>query len=118
VPIEQAAMQDRTIIEWDKDDIEALGMLKIDLLSLGMLTALRKGIDLVNGDRAALGAGGVDSRLDDAPPVRRDLADVSPLQQPSRPPFPSPRTPVSGHTSTPLHLCSMRSRARIQRPTT
>jgi error-prone DNA polymerase len=85
VPIEQAAMQDRTIIEWDKDDIEALGMLKIDLLSLGMLTALRKGIDLVNGDRAALGAGGVDSRLDDAPPVRRDLADVSPLQQPSRP---------------------------------
>ena len=83
VPIEQAAMQDRTIIEWDKDDIEALGMLKIDLLSLGMLTALRKGIDLVNGDRAALGAGGVDSRLDDAPPVRRDLADVSPRQRPS-----------------------------------
>ena len=49
VPIERAAMEDRTIIEWDKDDIEALGMLKIDLLSLGMLTAIRKSIDLVNG---------------------------------------------------------------------
>ena len=81
VPIEQAAMQDRTIIEWDKDDIEALGMLKIDLLSLGMLTAIRKGIDLVNGDRAALSAGAVAARLDDAPQPRRDLLDASPRQR-------------------------------------
>ena len=42
VPIENAAMEDRTIIEWDKDDIEALGMLKVDVLGLGMLTCLRK----------------------------------------------------------------------------
>src|SRR6185295_17391578 len=47
-PIENASMQDRTVIEWDKDDIDALGMLKVDVLGLGMLTALRKAIDLIN----------------------------------------------------------------------
>ncbi len=46
-PIENAAMQDRTVIEWDKDDIDALGILKIDILSLGMLTCLRKCFDLL-----------------------------------------------------------------------
>ncbi|HLP85528.1 MAG TPA: error-prone DNA polymerase [Phycisphaerales bacterium] len=48
VPIENAAMPDRTIIEWDKDDIEALGMLKVDCLGLGMLTCIRKAITLIN----------------------------------------------------------------------
>src|SRR3546814_956993 len=38
VPIENAAMKDRTVIEWDKDDLDALGMLKVDVLALGMLT--------------------------------------------------------------------------------
>ena len=42
VPIENGAMPGRTFIEWDKDDIDALGILKIDCLSLGMLTAIRK----------------------------------------------------------------------------
>jgi error-prone DNA polymerase len=41
-PIENAAMEDRTIIEWDKDDIDALGILKVDVLGLGMLTCIRK----------------------------------------------------------------------------
>jgi error-prone DNA polymerase len=48
VPIENAAMPERTVIEWDKDDIESMGMLKIDLLGLGMLTAIRKAFALVN----------------------------------------------------------------------
>ena len=48
VPIENAAMPDRTIIQWDKNDLEALGLLKIDILALGMLTAIRKSIDLIN----------------------------------------------------------------------
>ncbi len=48
VPVENAAMQDRTIIQWDKEDIEALGLLKVDILALGMLTAIRKAIDLIN----------------------------------------------------------------------
>jgi error-prone DNA polymerase len=47
VPIENAAMEDRTVIEWDKDDIDALGILKVDVLGLGMLTCLRKGLDLL-----------------------------------------------------------------------
>jgi len=47
VPIENAAMPDRTFIEWDKDDIDALGILKVDCLSLGMLTAIRKCFELV-----------------------------------------------------------------------
>ncbi|MDZ4754583.1 MAG: error-prone DNA polymerase [Phycisphaerae bacterium] len=56
VPIENAAMDDRTIIEWDKDDIEAMGMLKVDVLALGMLTCIRKAIDLVNDDQACVTA--------------------------------------------------------------
>ena len=47
VPIENAAMEDRTVICWDKDDIDALGILKVDVLALGMLTCLRKGFDLI-----------------------------------------------------------------------
>ncbi len=46
-PIENAAMEDRTVIEWDKDDIDALGILKVDVLSLGMLTCIRKSFDLL-----------------------------------------------------------------------
>ena len=47
VPVENAAMEDRTVIEWDKDDIDVLGMLKVDVLSLGMLTCIRKAFDLI-----------------------------------------------------------------------
>ncbi len=46
-PILNAAMEDRTTIEWDKDDLDALGLLKIDVLALGMLTALSKGLGLI-----------------------------------------------------------------------
>lgn len=56
-PIENAAMADRTVLEWDKDDIEALGMLKIDILALGMLTCIRKCFDLLaswKGERYTL----------------------------------------------------------------
>ncbi len=47
-PIENAAMEDRTVIEWDKDDIDALGILKVDVLSLGMLTCIRKAFALLD----------------------------------------------------------------------
>ena len=46
VPIENAAMADRTVIEWDKDDLDELGLLKVDVLGLGMLSALRRGLAL------------------------------------------------------------------------
>jgi error-prone DNA polymerase len=50
-PIENAAMEDRTIIEWDKDDIDALGLLKVDILALGMLTAIRKAFAMLEDHR-------------------------------------------------------------------
>ena len=50
VPVENAAMADRTVIQWDKDDLEALNLLKVDILGLGMLTAIRKSLTLL-GDR-------------------------------------------------------------------
>ena len=47
VPIGNAAMDDRTFIEWDKDDVDALHMMKVDVLALGMLTCIRKCFDLI-----------------------------------------------------------------------
>ncbi len=46
-PIENAAMPDRTVIQWDKDDIEALGLMKVDILGLGMLSCIRRALELV-----------------------------------------------------------------------
>ncbi len=53
VPVENAAMPDRTVIEWDKDDIDAAGMLKVDCLGLGMLSCIRRALELVNARRAS-----------------------------------------------------------------
>ncbi len=47
VPIENAAMDERTVIQWDKDDLDALGLLKIDVLALGMLSCVRRALDHV-----------------------------------------------------------------------
>ena len=47
VPIGNGAMKDRTFVEWDKDDLEALGLMKVDVLGLGMLTCIRKAFDLL-----------------------------------------------------------------------
>lgn len=49
VPVENAAMADRTIIQWDKDDLDAVGLLKVDILALGMLSAIRRCFDLCVG---------------------------------------------------------------------
>jgi len=48
VPIENAAMDDRRVIQWDKEDLESLGLLKVDVLALGMLTVMRRSLDLMN----------------------------------------------------------------------
>ncbi|MHA7880626.1 MAG: error-prone DNA polymerase [Saccharospirillum sp.] len=47
VPVENAAMADRTVIQWDKDDLEAVGLMKVDILALGMLSAVRKTFDSI-----------------------------------------------------------------------
>jgi error-prone DNA polymerase len=49
VPVENAAMPDRTVIQWEKDDLEELGLLKVDVLGLGMLTAIRRAFALIHG---------------------------------------------------------------------
>ena len=51
VPVENAAMPDRTIIQWDKDDLETMRLLKVDCLALGMLTCIRKAVELVERHR-------------------------------------------------------------------
>ena len=53
VPIGNAAMDDRTFIEWDKDDVDALHMMKVDVLALGMLTCIRKCFDLIDPHKGA-----------------------------------------------------------------
>ncbi|MFG6417241.1 error-prone DNA polymerase [Roseateles sp. DC23W] len=61
VPIENASMPDRTVIQWDKDDLDAAGLLKVDVLGLGMLTAIRKALDFVSQTR------GFDFQMQDIP---------------------------------------------------
>ena len=52
-PIENAAMPERSVIEWDKDDLDALGLLKVDVLALGMLSAIRRAFELISQRRGA-----------------------------------------------------------------
>ena len=54
VPIENASMPNRTVIQWDKEDIEALGLLKVDILALGMLSAIRKTLALIQRNTPAI----------------------------------------------------------------
>ncbi|WCN09394.1 error-prone DNA polymerase [Marinomonas mediterranea] len=53
VPVENASMEGRTIIQWDKDDLESLGLLKVDVLALGMLTAIKKSLNLISKIKGA-----------------------------------------------------------------
>ncbi len=54
VPIEPAAMENRQVVEWDKDDIDALRFMKVDILALGMLTCMKKGLDLLAEHKGAI----------------------------------------------------------------
>ncbi len=61
VPVENASMADRTVIEWDKDDLDAAGLLKVDVLALGMLSAIRRSLDFISARR------GFDFSMQDIP---------------------------------------------------
>jgi error-prone DNA polymerase len=71
VPVENAAMDGRTVIQWDKDDLDALGLLKVDVLALGMLTAVRRTLDALDAYRVARPGSGFSApnrwRLQDIP---------------------------------------------------
>ncbi|MBH1992646.1 MAG: error-prone DNA polymerase [Sphingomonadaceae bacterium] len=71
VPIHHAAMADRSFIEWDKDDIDALGLMKVDVLALGMLTCIRKGFALLR--EHGLGHYGLDVDLAAEDPAVYDM---------------------------------------------
>ncbi|HEX8873279.1 MAG TPA: error-prone DNA polymerase, partial [Nitrosospira sp.] len=70
VPIENAAMSERRIIQWDKDDLEAIGLMKIDVLALGMLSAIRRTLDLVSARR------GIPFRMQDIPAEDKATYDM------------------------------------------
>lgn len=70
VPIGNAAMKDRTFIEWDKDDIDTLGLMKVDVLALGMLTCIRKALDLMREHER------VDYGLAEVPKEQPDVYDM------------------------------------------
>jgi error-prone DNA polymerase len=70
VPVENATMEDRTVVQWDKDDLDALGLLKVDILALGMLSALRRCLDLVKHHHGRV------LTLATIPPEDRDTYDM------------------------------------------
>jgi error-prone DNA polymerase len=74
VPVENAAMEDRTVIQWDKDDLDDLGLLKVDVLALGMLTAIRRAMELVNEYRARTRDVRARARAAQDAPARRGVA--------------------------------------------
>jgi error-prone DNA polymerase len=98
MPIGNGAMVDRTFVEWDKDDLDALGILKIDVLGLGMLSCLRKALDLVGEhypDALSLSTGFLPSPL--------------PLSLPSPPPFRGREQAVHGESKTTLRRYDLSS---------
>ncbi len=70
VPVENAAMKDRSVIQWDKDDLDSLGLLKIDVLALGMLSAIRRALALISELR------GKPFALSDVPPEDPDVYEM------------------------------------------
>ncbi|HSG66416.1 MAG TPA: error-prone DNA polymerase, partial [Gammaproteobacteria bacterium] len=87
VPIENAAMDERTVIQWDKNDLDALGLLKIDLLALGMLSCIRRALDHIDnfrkksGSDPHLGKSGAFAKLD--PDFRKTKLQDSPAEDPA-----------------------------------
>ena len=76
VPIENAAMPQRSVIQWDKDDLDALGLLKVDVLALGMLSAIRRALDFVTRRRGAVPGGAGAFRLQDIPAEDPDTYEM------------------------------------------
>ncbi|RPH40802.1 MAG: error-prone DNA polymerase [Burkholderiales bacterium] len=76
VPIENAAMPERSVIQWDKDDLDALGLLKVDVLALGMLSAIRRALDFVTRRRGVTPGDAGAFRLQDIPAEDPDTYEM------------------------------------------
>lgn len=74
VPIENAAMADRSVIQWDKDDLESLGLLKVDVLALGMLSAIRRALEMIPNPDPARAA--LPTRMEDIPKEDKATYDM------------------------------------------
>ncbi|MGH8783597.1 MAG: error-prone DNA polymerase, partial [Cupriavidus necator] len=74
VPIENAAMADRSVIQWDKDDLESLGLLKVDVLALGMLSAIRRALEMIPNPDPARAA--LPTRMEDIPKEDKQTYDM------------------------------------------
>ncbi|MGD9944289.1 MAG: error-prone DNA polymerase [Burkholderiaceae bacterium] len=70
VPVENATMDDRSVIQWDKDDLDAVGLLKVDVLALGMLSAIRRALDMIGRRR------GIEFRMQDIPEGDNDTYEM------------------------------------------
>ena len=97
VPVENAAMDGRTVIQWDKDDLDALGLLKVDVLALGMLTAVRRTLDALDAFGVQPGEPGVEPGVRSC--LLRERSDY--LRRPWRKPRPcEPGSANQWRTST------------------
>jgi len=77
VPVENASMVDRSVIQWDKDDLDALGLLKVDVLALGMLSAIRRALELIGRRRAPVPDGPITPfQIQDIPSEDRATYDM------------------------------------------
>ncbi|KWR90519.1 error-prone DNA polymerase [Cupriavidus sp. IDO] len=76
VPIENAAMADRSVIQWDKDDLESLGLLKVDVLALGMLSAIRRALAMIPNPDDNKAQAGVPARMEDIPKEDKKTYDM------------------------------------------
>ncbi len=102
VPIENAAMPDRTMIEWDKDDIDAMSMLKVDVLGLGMLTCISKAFGLVNARAEYTEAAEDDAEIAGK---KKEASDQRDLPHPLSPSAASaPLSATSAYSSAPSKL--------------
>lgn len=76
VPIENAAMADRSVIQWDKDDLESLGLLKVDVLALGMLSAIRRALEMIPNPSPDPARAGLPARMEDIPKEDKPTYDM------------------------------------------
>ncbi|MDQ0138837.1 error-prone DNA polymerase [Cupriavidus necator] len=76
VPIENAAMADRSVIQWDKDDLESLGLLKVDVLALGMLSAIRRALEMIPNPSRDPARAGLPARMEDIPMEDKQTYDM------------------------------------------
>ncbi|MBP0624692.1 error-prone DNA polymerase [Cupriavidus consociatus] len=76
VPIENAAMADRSVIQWDKDDLESLGLLKVDVLALGMLSAIRRALEMIPNPSEDPARAGLPARMEDIPKEDKKTYDM------------------------------------------